>query len=157
MTIVDSADSILMLYSYAGFPERSFALFERREPPSEKSSLIENERVSQQSQQSNEEGFGAPLTADDLLSKRNYEEIETLPVATSYPHRNIGEQEDSIIEDPGTSVMDPPALLSMSESEETKRSLIVKQNTMSGLSIILTLISILVAFRQVSLIIIFWA
>lgn len=29
MTLVDSVDSVLMLYSYSGFPERGFALFEK--------------------------------------------------------------------------------------------------------------------------------
>ena len=44
MTFVDSSDSILMLYTYASFPERSLKLFERvPEPESEKSSLKESE------------------------------------------------------------------------------------------------------------------
>ncbi|KIK57282.1 hypothetical protein GYMLUDRAFT_204164 [Collybiopsis luxurians FD-317 M1] len=30
MTLIDSVDSILMLYSYTGFPEHSFSLFERK-------------------------------------------------------------------------------------------------------------------------------
>ncbi|KAF5385618.1 hypothetical protein D9757_005552 [Collybiopsis confluens] len=30
MTLIDSLDSVLMLYSYAGFPERSLKIFERR-------------------------------------------------------------------------------------------------------------------------------
>ena len=30
MTLIDSLDSILMLYSYAGFPEHKFALFVKR-------------------------------------------------------------------------------------------------------------------------------
>ena len=29
MTLIDSVDSVLMLYSYSGFSERSWAIFER--------------------------------------------------------------------------------------------------------------------------------
>jgi len=74
MTLVDSLDSILMLYSYSGFPERSFRIFERQRS-----------------------GTG------------DVEEISADP-------------------------------------ESVARSARVKQNAMSGLSIVLTLMSILVAF-----------
>ena len=85
MTLIDSLDSILMLYSYAGFPERKFTLFVKRceirspSPPGE-TPLVEHE--------------------SDLDEDRP-EKIDTR----------------------------------------------VKMNAMSGLSIILTLMSILIAFR----------
>ena len=74
MTLVDSLDSILMLYSYSGFPERSFRIIEKR-------------------------------NSDNSLG----------------------------VEGP----TDP----------ESTRSMRVKQNAISGLSIILTIMSILLAFR----------
>lgn len=87
MTLVDSLDSVLMLYSYTGFPESKFALFVKREeirspnPPGE-----------------------APLVGHEL---------------------------------------DPD------EDRPEKINMRVKMNAISGLSIILTLMSILVAFRYV--------
>lgn len=85
MTLIDSLDSILMLYSYTGFPEQKFALFVRRQ----------NFRL-----------LGSPG--------------ETSPT----------ERE-----------------LDIDEDRPEKINMRVKMNAMSGLSIILTLMSILVAFR----------
>ena len=85
MTLVDSLDSILMLYSYTGFPERKFALFVK---PNE---------------------FSSASSPGDT------------PLAGHEPDEDRPEKVD----------------------------MRVKMNAMSGLSIILTLISILVAFRFV--------
>ena len=85
MTLIDSLDSVLMLYSYTGFPERKFALFVKRG------------------------SLGSPRTPG-----------ETAPV----------EQE-----------------IELGEDRPEKINARVKMNAMSGLSIILTLMSILVAFR----------
>lgn len=85
MTLIDSLDSVLMLYSYTGFPEKNFALFVRRG------------------------GFGSPSSLG-----------ETSPV---------GHGPD------------------LDEDRPEKINMRVKMNAMSGLSIILTLMSILVAFR----------
>lgn len=87
MTLIDSLDSILMLYSYAGFPERKFALFVTRGEPRSPSSPGET-----------------PLV----------------------------DHEPDIDED-----------------RPEKINMRVKMNAMSGLSIVLTLMSILVAFRYV--------
>jgi high-affinity nickel-transport protein len=87
MTLIDSLDSILMLYSYTGFPERKFALFVKR---------VES---------------GLPNSPG-----------EAPPVE---PAPNVDE--------------DRPEKIDMR----------VKMNAMSGLSIVLTLMSILVAFRYV--------
>ena len=87
MTLIDSLDSILMLYSYTGFPEHKFALFVK---PGEPGSL-------------NSPGES--------------------PVAGREPELD-GDRPEKI-------------------------DMRVKMNAMSGLSIILTLISILVAFRFV--------
>ncbi len=86
MTLVDSIDSVLMLYSYAGFPERSFKMFESRR---------------------------------DLESEAN-------------PTGNAGE---------GKRELDPE------DEARMDTNMRVKMNAISGLSIALTLMSILVAFR----------
>ena len=83
MTLIDSLDSILMLYSYTGFPERKFALFVKR----------------------GESGNSG------------------MPGETHEPD--------------------------LDEDRPEKINMRVKMNTMSGLSIILTLMSILVAFGYV--------
>ena len=85
MTLIDSLDSVLMLYSYTGFPERKFALFAKQE------------------------GLGSP----GILGETPLVEHEPDP----------------------------------DEDRPEKINTRVKMNAMSGLSIILTLMSILVAFR----------
>lgn len=85
MTLIDSLDSILMLYSYTGFPEHKFALFVKRGEVSSSGPAGE------------------------------------APLADHEP-------------DPGE---DRPEIIDLR----------VKMNAMSGLSIILTLMSIVVAFR----------
>jgi len=87
MTLIDSLDSVLMLYSYTGFPEHKPVLFVERG------------------------GFCSPYSPE-----------ETPPVG-----REQGRDED----------------------RPEKINMRVKMNAMSGLSIILTLMSILVAFRCV--------
>jgi len=87
MTLIDSLDSILMLYSYTGFPERNFALFVKRGE------------------------FGSPSSLGET------------PLA--------GHEAD------------------LDEDRPEKINVRVKMNAMSGLSIVLTLMSIIVAFRCV--------
>jgi len=85
MTLIDSLDSVLMLYSYTGFPERKFALFVKQ---------------------------------DELRSPGALGET---PLVEHEPD--------------------------LDEDRPEKINTRVKMNAMSGLSIILTLMSILVAFR----------
>jgi high-affinity nickel-transport protein len=87
MTLIDSLDSILMLYSYTGFPERKFAFFMK----------------------SGE--FGSPSSLGEAPLAGHERELD--------------------------------------EDRPEKIDMRVKMNAMSGLSILLTLISILVAFRFV--------
>ena len=145
MTLVDSADSILMLYSYAGFPERSLKLFERiPEPESEKSSLIESEHPASESR--NSLSVQSPVDVD-LDSKKGPlpgEGVQTSvieDVAELPSHSHVG---PSGLE---THTSSPLVIPETAKSQEVKRNLLIKENTMSGLSIVLTLISILVAFR----------
>ncbi|KAI9058175.1 NicO-domain-containing protein [Trametes sanguinea] len=121
MTLIDSLDSIVMLYSYAGFPERSFALFERRSTDTVKAALP---------------------SSSDPLGEDNREEgtvgVEELPRDRSTANQS---SKDKKTQD----------LVTIEEAEEEdpvvrQRVLRVKQNAMSNLSILLTIMSILVAF-----------
>ncbi|KAF9019197.1 NicO-domain-containing protein [Hymenopellis radicata] len=96
MTMLDSLDSILMLYSYSGFPEDSFVIFEKRV------SLPEDETA----------------------------------CANVLPSTSVSAAEAG---------MEEPAK-GPHELQDKARALKVKLNMMSGLSIVLTLMSIFVAF-----------
>lgn len=155
MTLVDSADSILMLYSYAGFPERSFSIFERvaAGDESEKSSLVEGEAGAEEYEPSLTGSVRSP--AEDPDSKKRISQgdeigssIQVVEDIAELPSRGPGEPSGH-----GARTRTPSPQLLAQEStmtQEVKRNLIIKENTMSGLSIALTLISILVAFRYAS-------
>ncbi|KAF8170928.1 NicO-domain-containing protein [Pholiota molesta] len=89
MTLIDSADSILMLYSYSGFPERGFRIFST----GDKKEITDPEK----------NDFGL-------------QEVPQLPSSVDEDNRSMD------------------------------RDMRLKINAMSGLSILLTLMSILVAF-----------
>ncbi|PBK74915.1 NicO-domain-containing protein [Armillaria solidipes] len=114
MTIIDSLDSILMLYSYSGFPEYSFVLFEKQKCSSSLGEAIPESEDLQTSR------------APSPKSPGNVEvsAVETEPQIAS-PALEAGDE------------------LGLSQQARNMR---VKMNMMSGLSIILTLMSILVAF-----------
>ncbi|SJL07564.1 related to high-affinity nickel transport protein nic1 [Armillaria ostoyae] len=114
MTIIDSLDSILMLYSYSGFPEHSFVLFEKQRYSSSLGEAIPGSENLQTSR------------APSPKSPGNVEvsAVETEPQIAS-PALEAGDE------------------LGLSQQARNMR---VKMNMMSGLSIILTLMSILVAF-----------
>ncbi|KAK7681581.1 hypothetical protein QCA50_015314 [Cerrena zonata] len=123
MTLIDSLDSILMLYSYAGFPERSFALFERRVSHDKKPILPVSPMTDQ---------APTPPSPDPSIAK-SVQEIHRESVTPSdiiKPNAIVGET--AVVID----VVD----------ERRRKEMIVKKNAMSGLSVILTLMSILVAF-----------
>jgi len=139
----------LMLYSYAGFPERSFALFERvaAADESEKSSLVEGEAEAGDPEPSPASSVRSPTEDSDSKKGRfQAEEIDSsVPVVegiTELPTHGEPSGHTSRTRTPS------PQLLSQESTmtQEVKRNLIIKENTMSGLSIALTLISILVAF-----------
>ncbi|KAK0464438.1 NicO-domain-containing protein [Desarmillaria tabescens] len=112
MAMIDSLDSILMLYSYSGFPEHSFVLFEKQRCLLPLEEAITDSPVVQTSRASSPKFLG------------NVSTIEAEPQAVS------------------------PTLETGNESvlSQRARNMRVKMNMMSGLSIILTLMSILVAF-----------
>lgn len=130
MTLVDSTDSILMLYSYSGFTERSWTLFEQSDAPNlvVATSVVEVQR-------------DLPLRPEDTQSldatalqktTTNKSDPESFPspdhLSTITPNLNAT----------------PP--VNMNRDSRAASDTRAKMNVMSGLSIILTLMSILVAF-----------
>jgi len=113
MTLIDSADSILMLYSYSGFPEHSWAVFESRRSKLERphTSTIKDENNRRQ----------RDCATGDSKGREPSEHLERM-------NSKREQAPDNVLEDRIT------------------RDTRVKMNVMSGLSIILTLMSILVAF-----------
>ncbi|CAE7115445.1 unnamed protein product [Rhizoctonia solani] len=131
MTLVDSANSVLMLYSYADFPEKGFALFEHRD-------LTVSEHCSISSQPNSEAhpgpSTGAEITPAPLSPKHSIASRHTLPDL----ERN--NSEDSGLQ---AGLGEDEYKITLTEERTLKQA---AKNTMSGLSIILTLMSILVAF-----------
>lgn len=109
MTLVDSIDSILMLYSYTGFPEQRFHFFEPAQ---------DNDAQGQE--------YSAYREAAISGAAGPSEEEKKEPVAVAEV-------------DADTRIRDI--------RKKAQRELMVKRNMMSGLSIVLTLMSIIVAFR----------
>lgn len=123
MTLVDSIDSIIMLYSYAGFPERGFAIFEprTRAPTFPRT--------------------GTPLGPASDASKGHTTDVAEVVRADI-------DVKDALERDPekaGTvDAVDARADINEPVHQRTLR---VKHNAVSNLSILLTLMSIMVAFR----------
>lgn len=123
MSLLDSVDSVLMIYSYTGFPESSWRFFEI-----------------------------------------NFKKTETAPVSsaqnTSDTKLRLPEVDEKVSESKGidngvdevqlkriTSTSVPDASASHTDDNRIAVESRTKLNVMSGLSIILTVMSILVAFR----------
>ena len=143
MTLVDSADSVLMLYSYSGFPERSFFVFEKRENTAS--------RVAREESRRGWEGPEKVITGED-----NKQDKAEEPSALDSESVQVEEVREATGEDfkPARIEIGDPEKLQESEEklavivdEGMERDRRVKLNVMSGLSITLTLMSILVAFR----------
>ena len=139
MTFIDSVDSIVMLYSYAGFPDRKFALVEEVRPIA-----LDTTRSSSE----DPELLGSPVKSPSVggaiipvlpspLGKTPSASVQELPRLTSA---------NDLSDDPPLSAREDDF---DSRNEELQRQLRVKRNAMSGLSIALTLMSILVAFTYV--------
>ncbi|KAI9510607.1 NicO-domain-containing protein [Russula earlei] len=126
MTLLDSIDSILMLYSYTGFPERRFRLFE----PAEES------------------------VAPGQESSSPYREAAAKSAPPALGHRpEQGASGPSSSEEEGDrDKKQPPAEVRTEDArigdvrKRAQRELTVKRNMMSGLSVLLTLMSVIVAF-----------
>ena len=118
MTLVDSADSIIMLYSYTGFPERSLVVFSK-------------EKVETPKEVDAEE---AKPISDEKMKSEAVQEISE--VAITDPEKALEEE-----------AAEQRRVIPAIQPATTETDNRVKMNVMSGLSIILTLMSILVAFR----------
>jgi len=145
MTLLDSIDSILMLYSYTGFPEQRFRVFEP----------VQENDVPERDDSAYREAAATRVSAAEQPRSRSGDGNEGCPVAGAPPA--LGgqpEQSGSSEEDRKKHVVVAVVVADADERireirKKVQRELIVKRNMMSGLSIVLTLMSILVAFRCV--------
>ena len=115
-----------MLYSYAGFPERGWKLIRHKRSKGKRGlPLVQNDQESGDTP-------GAPRRADSgALSKTSIiDEQEGRGLVTTDTNVALGVDIDG--------------------DEDQQRKRVLKNNAMSGLSIILTIISILLAFTYVS-------
>jgi len=139
MTLVDSADSILMLYSYAGFPTTNkWSLIKRRDE-TEINNLEGGNNV-------------GPASHSFDIGDRRVNQNDATSILPSPELRNDKEVESSMKlgteGSPNIAVYTgTPEESRMVEGEVVDRQNNLKFYTMSNLSIALTIISILVAFR----------
>ena len=141
MTLLDSIDSILMLYSYTGFAEHRFRLFEP---------ILENDARDHKSTSVYREAAAPSVSPAEppRLEGSHENETETCPLSAA-----LSEQSEQNGSSQGN--QEQPAKVQLEDADakirdvrkEAQRELVVKRNMMSGLSILLTLMSIVVAFR----------
>jgi nickel/cobalt transporter (NiCoT) family protein len=150
MTLLDSIDSILMLYSYSGFPERSFSIFEP---------LPELQPTFQQ----DPELHAVLDPAVDIQNNMLPAGDDTLRLAEA-PFNSHREdvQEPSARSTSEAGDVQGTLLASNARDAETndtaqiarvermERQERVKSHLISGLSIVLTIMSIVVAFRYLT-------
>ena len=130
MTLVDSVDSCIMLYSYAGFPEKGWSLIKK----SHDVELSASANIPTNGYEGSDgERFNVAHQEVDLPSKGNATTSLSLPPDPKPP--SLREQRI-----PGPRINVEPATL----EERIGR----KHHAMSSLSIVLTLISILVRTLQ---------
>jgi len=141
MTLLDSIDSILMLYSYTGFAEHRFHLFEP---------VLENDARDHKSSVYREAAAATSVSPTQLPRLEGSHENETEPcplsTALSEPSEQNGASQGNKEQPVEVKSEDTDAKI-RDIRKEAQRELIVKRNMMSGLSILLTLMSIVVAFR----------
>ncbi|KAH9179154.1 NicO-domain-containing protein [Lactarius sanguifluus] len=134
MTLLDSIDSILMLYSYTGFPDRRFRVFEPAgvEDASEgrSSAYQEAAATTRPSRSGNDDPnqLGHPVGLDPASRPQSEQSSE----------QDKKRQVEVVVEDADANIRDI--------RKKARRDMAVKRNMMSGLSIVLTLMSIIVAF-----------
>jgi len=150
MTLVDSVDSILMLYSYSGFPEHSWAIFEHAEPTKDqdhKSRMPQHqvEALISSRRAGGETVPHAPTEGNAPSSIHELSETHGVLTEARKPKATENDAVDAIAS--GTKLKSDIERNDKVTEDKVTRNLLVKRNTMSGLSIILTLMSIVVAFR----------
>jgi len=140
MTLLDSIDSILMLYSYTGFPERRFRLFE---PMSDNDVPKQGYDVYREATATHISVAQSPhLQSGDT---NDHCPLADVPPALSRQSEQVGVTEEDKKEPVAVVVADADAGI-RDIRKKAQRELLVKRNIMSGLSIVLTLMSIIVAF-----------
>jgi high-affinity nickel-transport protein len=140
MTLLDSIDSILMLYSYTGFAEHRFQLFEP---------VLENDARDHKISVYREAAATSVSPARLPRSGGSHEnETEPCPLSAALSEQSgLNESSQGIMEQPAEVQSEDTDAKIRDIRKEAQRELIVKRNMMSGLSILLTLMSIVVAFR----------
>ena len=133
MTLIDSLDSILMLYSYSGFPEHGWSIFAHDGELTDSKQPLDVER--------DPETLPITLTESPPPTGTSGPADSTTGDITVTPKspRNDDQRSPSF---------DPVAVPETGD-EGLSRDRRVEQNVLSGLSIVLTLMSILVAFACV--------
>ena len=142
MTLVDSLDSILMLYSYTNFAERSFVIFERPRTSSSPSTAGAHRKSEERAGITDAGQTPSPAANVRVGEQAMLPSLEKLPSADD-PTKICSGVNDKPADEPA----DKDGALSINENTESRHKLLVKQSAMSGLSLLLTLISILLAFR----------
>ena len=141
MTLIDSSDSILMLYSYSGFPERSFFIFSKS-PPERDS---HEETIEEHTTTGNDSDTHTdPVPTSEIISDDKSGNAQN-DLQDRKDDEKKGLQQEPM--DPTLAQSTTPRPQGHASDSELERDIRVKMNMMSGLSIILTLMSILVAFR----------
>ena len=141
MTLLDSVDSILMLYSYTGFVEHRLRFFE---PAEETEEPGQQDGACREAAATSITGAQVSQSPRDDSSRRGLL-VEAVPAPsqqseeTEAPQRGKKVQVEVSMEDADARITDI--------RKRAQRELRVKRNMMSGLSIVLTLMSIIVAFR----------
>ncbi|KAF8500611.1 high-affinity nickel-transport protein-domain-containing protein [Gautieria morchelliformis] len=149
MAIVDSVDSVLMLYSYAGFTDQNkWALLKRRDPlsPSDPSALqLEHteEMSGLDQEKANGEPEPTPSNPVGLLDSSLGNHLHP-PTRAEVSQSPVEDSPESQAVDRPTTAGTPNA--PVPDSVTLDRTTRVKLNTMTNLSIVMTVISILVAF-----------
>ncbi|KIM89142.1 hypothetical protein PILCRDRAFT_813050 [Piloderma croceum F 1598] len=142
MTLVDSIDSILMLYSYSGFPERSWAIFERAASTEDQG--VKPYMPELEEEIPNRAELPHPSTEGNASPSINVSETDE--VRTETRKQNPTEYDALEVVEQDTQLKSDFEVNATVREDRVTRNLLVKRNTMSGLSIILTLMSIIVAF-----------
>jgi nickel/cobalt transporter (NiCoT) family protein len=136
MSFVDSLDSILMLYSYTGFAERSLAIFDHEVPALPGAitmSAIENLRKEQETP--------THVTASEVVCATG----QKLDIPAICEEGRVAPSEGVELRDELVPNQEEDGY----DLQQLTRNSIIQRSTMSNLSLALTLMSILVAFRSV--------
>ncbi|KAI0304491.1 high-affinity nickel-transport protein-domain-containing protein [Multifurca ochricompacta] len=143
MTLLDSVDSILMLYSYTGFSERRFRLYEL--PGGNDSPEPEHQRTVYR------EAAATSTAVIQVSQSRSGDLNHNCLPANAEPGESpqsvqSGASERDKKEHMEALVVENADAIIMDIRKKAEREMILKRSMMSGLSIVLTLMSIIVAF-----------